>query len=235
MVDIEGDYDIEAPCELVWEMVQDPEVLARVMPGCERLELTGENEYQGKMRIQVGPVDGIFQGTMQLSDIRPLEGFHLEVNGRGPSGMIRGEGVLNLQPTETGTRLSYEGNGKVSGRMATVGQRLMTSSARAVTKQCLQNLDRQVQARLAPAEEAPADGDGRAPSGPALDEAPPAPSQTEFMLGVGEELIAEYLPDPKQRRIAAGIALALFTFLLMNWYASLVARKVAKEMRQEKG
>ena len=96
MVDIEGNYEIDAPCALVWDMVQDPDVLSRVMPGCEQLEKTGENEYKGKMRIQVGPVDGVFQGTLELSDIRPLEGFHLTVNGRGPSGMIRGEGDLAL-------------------------------------------------------------------------------------------------------------------------------------------
>ncbi len=233
MVDIEGNYDIDAPRELVWEMVQDPEILARVLPGCEKLDLVGENEYKGKMRIQVGPVDGMFQGTMQLSDIRPLEGFHLAVNGRGPSGMIRGEGDLELQPTESGTRLVYEGSGKVSGRMATVGQRLMTSSARAVTKQCLQNLERQVQARQAPAAETPVSGNGRAKEAPeAAGAAPPPPSQTEFMLGVGEEMIAEYLPYPRQRRIVAGLIIAFLTFIFVNWYAGLVARKVAREMRK---
>ncbi|MDX1416536.1 MAG: carbon monoxide dehydrogenase subunit G, partial [Candidatus Promineifilaceae bacterium] len=123
MVDIKGDYEIEAPCELVWDMVLDPEVLSRIMPGCERLEKTGENEYQGKMRIQVGPVDGVFQGTLALSDVRPLEGFHMQVNGRGPSGMIRGEGNLEMQPLGSGTKLMYEGTSQVSGRMATVGQR----------------------------------------------------------------------------------------------------------------
>lgn len=234
MVDIEGNYDIEAPTELVWEMVQDPEVLARVMPGCEKLELTGENQYKGKLRIQIGPVDGVFQGTMELSDIRPSEGFHLKVNGRGPSGMIRGEGTLNLEPTETGTRLAYSGTSKVSGRIATVGQRLMTSSARAVTKQCLQNLDRQVQARQAPVVDAPVSGNGHVESqAESADTAPPPPSQTEFMLGVGEELLAEYLPDPQQRRLAAGAAAAFLAFLFLNWYAGLVARKVAKNLRDD--
>jgi uncharacterized protein len=234
MVDIEGDYDIAAPCALVWEMVQDPEILSRILPGCEKLELTGENEYQGKIRIQVGPVDGMFQGKLELSDVRPLEGFHMLVNGRGPSGVIRGEGDLNLHPTETGTRLIYEGTGEVSGRMASVGQRLMTSSAKAVTKQCLQNLDRQVQARQAPPETEVSGINGRAAAERAMPQgAPPAPSQTEFMLGVGEELLAEYIPDPRQRKLVGGLVLAVLIFAFLNWYAGLVARKVAKQMQKE--
>ena len=231
MVDIEGTYDIEAPCELVWEMVQDPEILARIMPGCEALELTGENEYEGKLRIQVGPVDGAFRGKLELSDVRPLEGFHMTVNGRGPSGVIEGQGDLRLQPTDSGTRLDYVGTAVVSGRMASVGQRLMSSSAKAVTKQCLLNLERQVQARQAPVVSQTA-ANGTGPSTP-VEEAPPAPSQTEFMLGVGQELLAEYIPDPRQRKLAAGLALGVLIIVFLNWYAALVARKVARQMQEE--
>ena len=133
MVEIEGTYEIAAPTELVWEMVLDPDVLSRVMPGCEKLERTGENEYKGKMRIKVGPVDGVYQGTLAISELRPLQGFHLAVNGRCASGNIRGEGDLQLEQAENdGTLLRYVGQGEVSGRMATVGQRLTQSSARAI-------------------------------------------------------------------------------------------------------
>ena len=102
------------------------------------------------MRIKVGPVDGVFQGTVTFSDLQPVDSFHIVVNGRGPSGIVRGEGDLLLLQRRNGTDLRYKGGGQVSGRMATVGQRLMTSSANAITKQCLQNLDKQIQARLQP-------------------------------------------------------------------------------------
>ncbi|NCF66361.1 MAG: hypothetical protein GWP61_10310 [Chloroflexi bacterium] len=228
MVELNGNYEIEAPRELVWEMVRDPEVLARVMPGCEKLEATDENEFRGKMRIKVGPVDGIFQGTVTFSDLQPVDCFHIVVNGRGSSGIVLGEGDLLLAETGTGTDLQYTGRGQVSGRMATVGQRLMTSSANAITKQCLQNLDRQIQARLEPE--------------PAVDEAPDsvaspvpsAPSQSEFVMGIAQELLDEYVPDHGQRKMLLGLLMVPVVLGLVNLFANLVARKVVKRMREER-
>ncbi len=233
MVEIEGTYEIAAPRELVWEMILDPEVLSRVMPGCEKLEKSGENEYRGKMRIKVGPVDGVYQGTLALSELRPLEGFHLAVNGRGTSGNIRGEGDVQLEAAENGrTLLKYVGQGEVSGRMATVGQRLTQSSARAITKQCLTNLDRQVEARIEPV---PAiDGIGSEDMGQIQEPLmPEAPSQTEFILGVAQEMLDEYIPDPNQRRALLGLATLPLILFFLNWFANLIAKRVVKKLQED--
>lgn len=233
MVEIEGTYEIDAPRELVWEMVLDPDVLSRVMPGCEKLERSGENEYKGKMRIKVGPVDGIYQGILNLSELRPLEGFHFAVNGRGTSGNIRGEGDVELESTGNGgTLLRYTGQGEVSGRMATVGQRLTQSSARAITKQCLNNLDRQVEARVEP-EPAPEQSETAEPETIRAATIPEAPSQTEFMMGVAREMFDEYVPDPNQRRMLLGLAALPVLLLFMNWFANIVAGRVVRKLRED--
>ncbi len=231
MVELKGTYEIVAPRELVWEMVMDPEVLSRVVPGCEKLEKTGENEYRGKMRIKVGPVDGVYQGTLVLSELRELESFHLAVKGRGSSGNIRGEGDVELVATDDGgTLLQYLGQGEVSGRMATVGQRLTQSSASAITKQCLSNLDRQVEARIEPQPEVVGEvEEGRqVHRKPAV---PQAPSQTEFVMGVAQEMLDEYIPDPNQRRLLLGAAALSLFIILVNWFANMVANKVVKKLR----
>lgn len=234
MVEIEGTYEIDAPRELVWEMVLDPDVLSRVVPGCEKLERTGENEYKGKMRIKVGPVDGVYQGTLKLSELRSLEGFHLAVNGRGASGNIRGEGDVVLESVEDGgTLLRYVGQGEVSGRMATVGQRLTQSSARAITKQCLNNLDQQVEARVEPEPALEQEGDAVEIDRTRTPIVPEAPSQTEFMMGVAREMLDEYVPDPNQRRMLLGLAALPVFFLFMNWFANIVAGRVAKKLRED--
>ena len=150
MVELKGNYVFNAPQDLVWEMLLDPSVLARIMPGCEKLEQTGENVFEGKLNIRIGPVQGVFQGTVELSDLRPPHGYHMLVNGRGPAGIVRGEGDLQLAPAESGTNLSYQGEAQVSGRIASVGQRLMDSSAKAIVSQSLQNLEKQIQARMQP-------------------------------------------------------------------------------------
>lgn len=229
MVEIEGTYEIAAPRDLVWEMVLDPEVLSRVLPGCERLERTGDNEYKGKMRIKVGPVDGVYQGTLTLSELRPLEGFHLVVKGRGASGNIRGEGDVQLEAADNdGTLLRYAGQGEVSGRMATVGQRLTQSSARAITKQCLSNLDRQVEARVEPQ---PEEADGTQP--PQEPIVPKAPSQTEFVMGVAQEMLDEYIPDPNQRRMLLGFAALPVFILFLNWFANVIANRVVRKLQED--
>jgi carbon monoxide dehydrogenase subunit G len=233
MVEIDGTYEIAAPREVVWDMVLDPEILSRIVPGCEKLERTDENKYKGKMRIKVGPVDGVYQGTLELSDLRSLEGFHLAINGRGASGNIRGEGDVQLEPAGNGgTLLRYVGQGEVSGRMATVGQRLTQSSARAITKQCLNNLDQQVVARVQP-EPVVEEGETLEAQRMRSPVVPDAPSQTEFMMGVVQEMLDEYIPDSNQRRMLLGLIVLPVLLLFMNWFANVVANRVVKKLQED--
>jgi hypothetical protein len=60
---------------------------------------------------------------------------------------------------------------------------------------------------------------------------PQAPSQTEFVMGVAQEMLDEYVPDPNQRRILIGILILPLLLLLINWFANIVAKRVAKELQ----
>lgn len=228
MVEVTGDYEFLAPQEMVWESFFDPELLARIMPGCDRLEQTGENEYEGIMKIRVGPVQGDFRGTVQLSELNPPHGYHMAVNGRGPAGIVRGEGDVQLQATDSGTRLEYGGQAQISGRIATVGQRLMESSANAIARQSLENLDKQIEARLRPP--APA-GEEEAAAAPAP--APAPPGQTEFALGVAREVVEDLLPAGVPRQLLTGGVFLVVLALLLDWHASLVARRLARLLEEE--
>jgi hypothetical protein len=236
MIELEDTVLFEAPRELLWEMILDPDVLARIVPGCDQLMVVNENEYQGQMRIKLGPMDGVFRGTVALSNLQPPQSFHLIINGRGPSGIINGEGDVSLADVENGTEFSYTGQGQISGRMASVGQRVMTSSAKAITKQSLDNLDKQVQARINPqpvVEDATAGQTRRSGAVPAAEEHPPAPSQSDFFMGVAENLLEEYVPDPQQRKLLLGLGIVAALILAINWFANLVARRVVKMIEEE--
>jgi carbon monoxide dehydrogenase subunit G len=235
VVQLSGTHEFGAERELVWETFLDPEVLARIMPGCERLERVGDHEYEGVMKIRVGPVQGAFQGTVQLSDLQPPHSYHMLVNGRGPAGIVRGEGDVRLESTPSGTTMHYEGNAQISGRIATVGQRLMESSAQAIARQSLDNLDRQIQARQQPATsvEAPL-GEAGARAAVAPVSAPPAPGQTEFALNVARDVVTDLIPDSRQRWLLGGGVIALVLAALLNWFANLVARRVVRQLRQER-
>lgn len=229
MVELVGEYEISAPQELIWEMILDPDVLARIMPGCEKLELVAENNYEGRLNIRIGPVQGVFQGQVELSDLHPPISFHILVNGRGPAGIVRGEGNLMLETKGTATRLCYDGTVNVSGRIATVGQRLMDSSAKSILKQSLQNLEKQIQARLEPEPEEAVDAVVIPSSGPP----PDAPNQTEFIVNVAKDVIEDLIPDPQQRQLLGGLALLLALIGLLNWFANLVARRTVKMLQEE--
>lgn len=222
MVELTGNYEFAAPQALVWEMLQDADVLARVMPGCKKLARVGENGYEGEMNMRIGPVQGVFQGSVELSDVQPPDSFHLLVNGRGPSGVVRGEGDLQLCPAALGTEMRYQGTVQVSGRIASVGQRLMDSSAKAIVSQSLQNLEKQIQSRMQPEPEV---------GGETAAAVPPSPSQTEFILGVSKEMAADLVSNPRQRQLLGGLALLLALVGLLNWFANLVARRVVRMMQ----
>lgn len=233
---LEGSYTFDAPRDLVWEMFFEPEVLAKTMPGCEKLEKTGENAFEGRMRVQVGPVQGVFKGTVVLSDLQEPEAYHMQVDGQGPSGFMKGEGDVRLEETDSGTVMHYVGDAQVGGRIAQVGQRLMESSARAIVKQSLDNLARQVDAR-----QEPAAGNGGSEeeheSMPA--EEPRAPTQTEFAVGVAREMLAEYVPVDKQPQLIGSAVALVGAFvviqLIMNWWADMLADRIAKNLRQKEG
>lgn len=227
---LEGSYTFEdTPRELLWEMFFDPEVLARTMPGCEKLELVGENTFEGVMRIRVGPVQGVFKGNVELFDLVEPDSYRMIVNGSGPSGIVKGEGNIRLEEGEQNTIMHYEGDAQVSGRIAQVGQRLMDTSAKAIVAQSLETLNDQVQARLHPETVPAGEGDGGAPAPPT------GPSQTEFALGVAQKMAEEYIPKERQPLVLGGLALLVALILgrvVMMWWADQLAKRIAYHMRE---
>lgn len=205
-----GSHPLPHPRERVWDALMDPEVLSRTLPGCERLERSGENAFAGALNVQVGPVKGAFQGTLELTDLRPPESYRMKLQGQGPQGFLTGEGEVRLEETAAGTLVHYDLDAQTGGRIAGVGQRLLESSAKVIARQGLEGLERQLAARH------PAGGPAAAaPSEPA---AGPAPTQAEFAGRFARGLWQELVP-PRARPWVVAAALALLALL-----ALLVAR-----------
>ena len=228
MVELSGDYEFKAPQELVWGMLLDPDVLAMTIAGCEKLERVDENTFQGRLNIKVGPVQGIFQGKVETTNLHPPTSFHMVVNGSGPAGVVRGEGDMTLENLQSVTRLRYDGNVHISGRIASVGQRVMDSSAKSIVRQSLQNLEKQIQFRLDPE---PVAGPVTMIDQPAA--RPAAPSQTEFMMNVTRDVLEDLIPDPGQRRALVGVGLVVIVLGAVNLFANLVARRVANLLKEK--
>jgi len=122
---LEGSHDIPAPRDRVWAAFLDQEVLRQAIPGCEKLEALGNDEYKATMKVGVAAVKGTFEGKVRLSDKKPPESYKLSVEGSGAPGFIRGATIITLSDTDGGTRVSYTADVQVGGLIAGVGQRML--------------------------------------------------------------------------------------------------------------
>ena len=62
---LEGSHDVPAPRQKVWDAFLDPEQLRQAIPGCEKLEALGNDEYKATMKVGVGGVKGTFEGKVR--------------------------------------------------------------------------------------------------------------------------------------------------------------------------
>lgn len=131
-MDLSGTCDIAAPRQIVWDALNDPDVLARCIDGVERLEADGPNWFAGVLNAKVGPVKAKFSGTVELTELEPPRRYVLVGEGKGGvAGFAKGsaEVVLDELP-DGGTRLSYVARSQVGGKLAQLGTRLVEGAAK---------------------------------------------------------------------------------------------------------
>jgi hypothetical protein len=132
-----GEYVLNAGREAVWQALNDPEVLKQCIPGCESIEMTGENEMQAVATAKVGPVKAKFKGKVQLSDLDPPNSYTISGEGSGgAAGFAKGGAKVALADAEGGgTVLSYDVDATVGGKLAQIGQRLVDGAAKKMADQ----------------------------------------------------------------------------------------------------
>lgn len=226
---IEGTHTFAAPREEVWPLLLNPDVLASVLPGCQQLEQVGDNQFKGVLKIRVGPIQGTFDGVVTLSNISAPQSYDLEISGKGAPGYVSGTGSLQLAAENGTTVMQYQGDAQVGGKLASVGQRLLDSSARAIVRQSLEGLDRQVMAHTQPAA---VDAATEAPVAPAASR-----SQAEFATGVAKQMLQEFIPEERRQevlnKLLAGTAMFLLILFIDNWRMNRLARKVVRRAERK--
>ena len=132
---IEGTFTFAADVETVWAHMLDPDALSACLPGCERFEPAGEDSYEVVMRVGVGGISGRYTGKVTVADVQHAQSYRMIVQGRGAGGGIRGEGVLTFAPDGDGARVTVEGDARVTGVVARVGQRLLGTVSKTLMTQ----------------------------------------------------------------------------------------------------
>ena len=122
---LEGSYDVPLPRKKVWDAFLNPAQLKKAIPGCEKLEALGPDEFKATLKVGVAAVKGTFEGKVKLSDKKPPESYRLSAEGSGGPGFVKADTLITLTEIDGGTRVSYSADVQVGGLIAGVGQRML--------------------------------------------------------------------------------------------------------------
>ena len=135
----QGEYTINAGVESIWQALNDADALKASIPGCQSIEQVDAENLTATVRAKVGPVNAVFQVTLALTDVNAPHSYTLNGEVKGGAGVAKGNAHVQLEalpemPTETyegpRTRLSYQVQASVGGKLAQVGSRLIDGAAK---------------------------------------------------------------------------------------------------------
>jgi hypothetical protein len=145
-----GAFDLAATPAIVWDKLNDPDVLRACIPGCEELEQLDGGGYRATVKAKIGPVSARFRGRVALSDLDPPKSYRISGEGEGGvAGFAKGGAFVSLTPNENGTLLSYEVEAHVGGKIAQLGQRLINGAAKKIADEFFANFAKSVQGNSA--------------------------------------------------------------------------------------
>ena len=185
---VTGTATLQAPRERVWAALNDPAVLVRTIPGCERLEETGPDAYRMTLTAGVASIKGVYQGDVSLAEKDEPASFLLRASGAGAPGTVSADVRVVLREQEGGgsTLLEYDADAVVGGMIGGVGQRVLTGVAKKTAGEFFGAVD-DVLTGKAPAVPAPREEPVGVAAGPAVEgarpgvfRAPPAPAREPF-------------------------------------------------------
>ncbi len=132
--------DIRADREVVWSAILDPDVLKACVPGCQEMSGSAEDGFEATVVQKVGPVKATFKGAVALQDMVAPESVKIVGEGKGgPAGFAKGGATVRLEPIEIegqpGTRLHYDVEANVGGKLAQLGSRIIDGFAKKMADQ----------------------------------------------------------------------------------------------------
>ena len=147
-MEMQGSRTLAVERQKAWEALNDPEVLKACIPGCDRIEPQGPDQYAIGMAVKIGPVAARFAGKIQLQDVNPPESYTLKFEGQGgAAGFGKGQAQVRLEPRDAGCELLYTATAQVGGKIAQVGQRLIDGVARSMAEDFFKRFEQELQRR----------------------------------------------------------------------------------------
>lgn len=139
-----GSHEVAASRQQVWDALQDPAVLARTLPGCESLEVTGPGSYAATLTAGVASVKGTYRGKVAMSDQDAPVSYRLAAEGAGAPGTVRADAVVTLEENGSGTVIAYEADAVIGGMIGGVGQRMLVGVAKKTAGEFFAAIEREL-------------------------------------------------------------------------------------------
>ncbi len=144
-MEMNGSHIIPASREVVWEALNNPDILRACIPGCEELEMSSPTEMSATVVTKIGPVKAKFKGDVTLENLNPPNSYTISGEGKGGiAGFAKGGADVILTEVPEGTKLDYDVDAKVGGKIAQLGSRLIDSTARKLADQFFSNFSEKV-------------------------------------------------------------------------------------------
>ncbi len=151
-MDMSGEQRIPAPRAVVWEALNDPEILKLCIPGCQELVKSSDTQMSAKVVLKVGPVSTRFYGAVTLSDLDLPTSYRITGEGQGGmAGFAKGEARVRLEADGEETILHYAVEAQVGGPLAQLGARLIDATAKQMSGAFFKRFAAEIIARMAPA------------------------------------------------------------------------------------
>ena len=147
---------IAADPATVWAAVLNADVLKHCVPGCESLTGSPEAGFEAVVTQKVGPVKARFTGTVTLSEM--IVGHSLRITGEGKGGVAgfaKGGALVTMEPEGAGTRLTYDVDASVGGKIAQLGSRIIDGFARNLAEEFFNRFQNAIEAPAGVATEEP--------------------------------------------------------------------------------
>ncbi|MEN9773977.1 MAG: hypothetical protein RL322_1047 [Pseudomonadota bacterium] len=145
-MDFKGSYRLPVPQQQAWDALNDPALLKAAIAGCERFEALGPDAWLAVVRATVGPISVTFRARLTLSEIEAPKRYTLVGEGQGgAAGFARLQAKIELTPDDGATRLDYDAQAEIGGKLASLGSRLMQSVVKRHTDAFFEALVAQLQ------------------------------------------------------------------------------------------
>ena len=141
---LENEYHIDLDQENVWKAINNPEILSEILPNCESLEPISEHQFTAHIKVKIGPISSKFKSILELFDLKEPDGYKFRVQGSGKKGSMNGQGEIKLLSNGSGTGFTFIAEGKVTGLIARVGQRLIEAAGKKLMDQGFENFKNRV-------------------------------------------------------------------------------------------